>query len=198
MSKLPFKMPHVNITLLRGVSNFPDFPWKYVCTFYMLSKFFVKTTVSLKKLLSWELISRFFIGTVGNTDFKTPSTKKQFTKEIASQYEKACMKLISVRWNALFKLIFFFFSCTTRTKISLFWRKLQQFFPIHVRVPWFWENKAYLYKVVFVLFFMKDLLELNDDGRLNFPHKLTHFFRETRNLILTFTKFRQIGNHYRI
>ena len=128
MSKLPFKMPHVNITLLRGVSNFPDFPWKYVCTFYMLSKFFVKTTVSLKKLLSWELISRFFIGTVGNTDFKTPSTKKQFTKEIASQYEKACMKLISVRWNALFKLIFFFFRVQQEQRFLYFDGNYNNFF----------------------------------------------------------------------
>ena len=33
MSKLPFKMrkmPHVDITLLRSVSNFADFPFKYI------------------------------------------------------------------------------------------------------------------------------------------------------------------------
>ena len=59
----------------------------------MLQKF-VKATfmdcIESNILQDFKLISRFFIGTVANTDFKTPSTKKQFTKEIASQYEKAC------------------------------------------------------------------------------------------------------------
>ena len=46
----------------------------------MLAKSFVKATK-----LRVNFTKYFF--EVGTTDFKTPSTKKQFTKEIASQYE---------------------------------------------------------------------------------------------------------------
>ena len=50
------------------------------CTTCLLAKSFVKATK-----LRVNFTKYFF--EVGTTDFKTPSTKKQFTKEIASQYE---------------------------------------------------------------------------------------------------------------